>query len=105
MHMQYKTIMLQFLEQHPEIAEPLRRQRTMLLTLDHYSDMLKTRHESWTEQLAKRWPGSDPSQIASEALEMALAEVEHRLCGEPDGSPGFSLDAAMSFLRRHTPPA
>ena len=55
--------------------------------------------------LCQARPGSDPSQIASEALEMALKELEDRL---PSASPQndhepLSLDAAMAFIRRHTP--
>lgn len=104
--MQYKSIMLQLLEQHPEIAEPLRQYRRMLPMLDHYSQMLKARHESWIGQLAQRYPGSDESQLASEALEMALAEIEGHLSGaSPEGRPALSLDAAMAFIKNHTPPA
>ena len=52
-------------------------------------------------------PSSDPHQIASEALEMALQELADRLPSEspPDANETLSLDAAMAFLRRHTPPA
>ena len=103
--MQYKTIVLGLLEQHPEIREPFLRNRTLLSMLDRYAGELKTSHEAWKLQLSQARPDSDPSQIASEALEIALAELESCL---PSGSPPdenepLSLDAAMAFLRRHTP--
>ena len=49
-----------------------------------YARELKTSHEAWKETLSQARPGSDPSQIASEALEMALKELEDRL---PSASP------------------
>ena len=67
--MLYKTIVLQLLEQNPQIYEPLRRQRQMLPALEYYANELKTLHQAWKEILVKAVPGSDPDQIASEALE------------------------------------
>jgi hypothetical protein len=48
-----------------------------------------------------------PLQIASEALEIALQELEDRL---PSASPAtdneaFPIEAAMAFITHHTPPA
>jgi hypothetical protein len=53
--------------------------------------------------LAQSRPGSEPSQIASEALEMAVRELEDRLplCPPDDGDP-LSLDAAMAFVQSRT---
>ena len=49
-------------------------------------------------------PGSDRSQIAGEAMEMALKELEDRLpaASSQDGNEAQVLDAAMLFLRRPT---
>ena len=41
--------------------------------MDAYATELKASHEAWKEQLSQARPGSDPSQIASEALELAIA--------------------------------
>jgi hypothetical protein len=44
--------------------------------------------------------------IASEALERALQDLQSRLPKEfsAEGNEVLSLDAAMAFPRRHTPP-
>ena len=102
--MQYKTIVLQLLEQNPEIRDQLKRQRQILPTLERFAQELKTRHEAWKDQLSQAMPGSDENQIASEALELALKELEDRL---PSGSPRgdqepLSLEGAMASIRRHT---
>ena len=104
--MQYKTIVLHLLENRPEIHERLRRDRTLMATLDRYSCELRDRHEVWKEELRRSEPG-DPSRIASEALELALAEVEARLLTEfpSEQDEPLTLEAAMNFVRRHTPPA
>ena len=68
---------------------------------------LKSSHEMFKGLIAKTRPGSEPSQIASEALEMALKELEDNLPNEfptEDDEP-ISLDLAMAYLRGHTPPA
>jgi hypothetical protein len=102
--MQYKTIILELLQQRPEIHEQLRKSRKLLPTMEQYARELKTSHEAWKETLSHERPGSDQSQIASEALEMALKELEDRLPPEsqPSGNEALSLDAAMAFIRNHT---
>lgn len=103
--MQYKTIILQLLEQNPQVRDQLKRDRQMLPTMERYALELKTRHEAWKETLSQTMPGSDETQIASEALELALKEVEDRLPAgsHPDDKEALSLDAAMAFIRRPMP--
>jgi hypothetical protein len=102
--MQYKTIVLQLLEQHPEIYDQLRRQRQVLPTMEHYALELRNLHLAWKETLTQASPDSDPSQIASEAMELALKDLEDRLPnGSPrDGQEALSLYQAMAFISRHT---
>jgi hypothetical protein len=102
--MQYKTIILELLQQRPLMLEELRKERKVLATLEQYAQELKTSHETWQEQLATQKPASHPSQIASEALEMALQELEERLPTESlqDETETLSLDEAMATIRRPT---
>ena len=101
--MQYKTIVLELLQQRPAMHEQLRQARQLLPALDSYALDLKNRHEAWKEQLAQARPESDPSQIASEALEMALKEMEEQLdSGASTETEPLSLDGAMAFIRKHT---
>jgi hypothetical protein len=103
--MLYKTIIYELLQQRPQMQEELRKNRTLLSALEVYAWELKTSHEAWKELLSGLRPGSDQSQIASEALEMALKELEDRLpfAPPPKDQEALSLDEAMSFLRNHTP--
>ncbi len=105
--MQYKTIVLELFEQRPKLEAQLRQHRLMLTTVEQYALELKKNHEAWQETLRQSRPDSDPSQIANEALELAVKELQDRLPAElpEDQSSPLSLDAAMAFLRRHTPPA
>jgi hypothetical protein len=104
MIMHYKTIVLELLKQRPRMQERLRKSRKLLPTMEQHARELKTSHEAWKELLTQMRPGSDPSQIASEALEMALKELEDRLPAESHGHENQVLDAAMLFIR-HTPRA
>jgi hypothetical protein len=104
-NMKYKTIVLELLKQHPEIHDRLRRSRMLLTTLDPYASDLKTRHEAWKDHLSRTMPGSHPSQIASEALEIALKELEDFLHSgaPPEGGEPPSLEGATAFIRGRTP--
>ena len=103
--MLYKTIVLRLLEERPQIHAQLRQNRQLLPTLERLARELKTSHEACKEQLSQAKPGSDASQVASAALEMALKELEDSLPTEspPDEDESQTLDAAMAFLRRPTP--
>jgi hypothetical protein len=105
--MQYKTIALGLIQEQPALYERLRSSKRLLPAMDAYAIELKASHEAWKEQLGQARPVSDPSQIASEAMELATAELQDRLSSESptDESEALSLDAAMNFLRRHSPPA
>ncbi len=99
--MQYKTIIHEMLQNRPQMREQLRKSRKLLPTMELYARELKTSHEAWMEMLAQVRPESDPSQIASEALEMALKEMGDHLPSDSreSGDPQV-LDAAMLFVRR-----
>ena len=76
--MRYKTMVLELLqEQYPTLQRRLQRERMMLKAVETYASVLKTSHEAWTDRLAGE-AAEDPTQIASEALELALAELQGR---------------------------
>ncbi len=102
--MQYKTIVLELLQQRPEMHEQLRLTRRLLPTLETCAKELKASHEAWKKTFSEAKPESDPSQIASEAMEMALKELEDRLpsASPQDDTEAPSLDKAMAYVRSHT---
>ena len=102
--MQYKTIVLELLQQRPQMHERLRKERKLLTTLEIYAKELKTSHEAWMETLSRANPVSNQNQIASEAMEMALKDLEDRLPSEsvPSEDEALSLDQAMAFVRSPT---
>lgn len=104
--MHYKTIALGLIEEQPELYERLRTSKELLPAMETYASELKASHEHWSDQLCQTTPGSNPSQIASEALEMAVQELKDRLASASNASDElFSLDDAMITLRRATPTA
>ena len=105
--MQYKTICLQRIQKMPELYTRLLNSRSLLSEVERYATQPRTSHLDWMDQLATARPGSSESQIASEAMELALKDLEEALPSEsaPDDSSPLSLDAAMAFISRHTPAA
>jgi len=104
--MEYRTITLGLIQGMPELYEELRSTKRLLPAMDAYALDLKAFHESWMDQLNEARPNSDPSQIASEALELAIDELRKRLPSDsPATADGPTLDGAMAYLKRHTPTA
>ena len=100
----YKTIVLRLLEERPEMYRQLQQSRTLLATLNRYSQELSISHNAWKERLLDVNPGSSESQIESEAAELALKELVDRLPSPlQDEDETFSLESAMAFIRKHTP--
>jgi chromosome segregation ATPase len=97
--MHYKTTVLELLQQRPQMHQQLQQQRKLLTTMEAYAKELKASHEAWKEQLAEAKPGSEASQISSEAFEMALRELEDRLPPASRADDHDSLDQAMAFIR------
>ena len=77
--MQYKTIVLELLQQRTELHEQLRLTRRLRPTMESLAVELRELHLSWKETLSQANPGSDPSQISSEAMELALKGLEDHL--------------------------
>ena len=102
--MQYKTIVLELLRERTELHEQLRQTRRLLPTLESCSHELKASHERWKETLTQANPGSDPSQIASEALELAIRELEDRLPSASRAAEDetLSLEQAMASVAGRT---
>ena len=103
--MQYKTIVLELLQQRTELHEQLRQQRRLLETVESMAVELKASHEVLMAELRQAKPGSDPQQISSEAFEMALAYLEDRLppVSPMDDHGELSLEGAMAYIRTHSP--
>ena len=75
--------------------------------MDAYAIELKASHDAWKARLSQANPGSDPSQIAAEALELAIEDLRRSLSASEasDEAEPLSLDAAMTFIRSHSQPA
>jgi hypothetical protein len=73
--MHYKTLVLEFIQDQPAIYGRLKSSRTLFSTVDLQAAALKRYHETWMEQLSQSDPDSDPRQIASQALELAMEDL------------------------------
>ena len=99
--MQYKTIVLELLTERTQLHEQLRQTHQLLPTLEELAAKLQTSHDTWKAMLAQAKP-DQPSQIASEALEMAVKDLVDRLPPVSPPDDGESLDEAMAFIRSRT---
>jgi hypothetical protein len=91
----YKTITLELLQErtHPVTME----------LLDRFSAELRDLHQEAIQSLSRQ--GISPTQMSSEAMEMAIHDLKNRLEIEYPTQPGtLNLADAMAFIKRHTPP-
>jgi hypothetical protein len=98
--MPYKTIVLELLRQEPQLHKQLRITGRLRPTMESYARQLKASHEAWKETIAQAKPGSHPSQIASEALEMAIQELENCLKSASPSDEPRPPGKAMACVRR-----
>ena len=103
----YKTIVLELVQDRPALHEQLRVNGTLMESMEQLAVAFRSCHLQRMKELAAARPGSDPSQLSSEAMELALNELEE--CLPPASPPDdgsketLSLDHAMIFLQRHMP--
>ncbi len=102
--MKYKTIVLRLLKQRPPLRDQLRQSKQLLPTMERYARELKKSHEAWKERLLLAKPQSDPEQIAAEAMELALKDLEDCLPSrlDRDDSNPLSIDQVMAHISSHT---
>ncbi len=105
--MPYKTIILELIRQNREMHTCLKKSGILALILDHYAQELKLSHEAWQAELSRSRSQSAPAQIRSEALELALKEMENHFASgsAADEANPLSLDDVIAFFRRVTPTA
>jgi hypothetical protein len=87
------------------LHERLRAPRNILVALEGSAARLKVRHEFCMTALLRRRGATNPSQLSSSALEIAVQEFRDALPPEMTGNEAelLSLDEAMDFLSRQTP--
>ncbi len=104
--MHYKTIVFEMLqEQYPILHKLLRQEGTLRISLEEYAIKLRTAHLAWMDEIRRTSPERSRSQLASEAMELALSDFQATLPPAylQDEDDTLSLDAAMAFiLRRRT---
>lgn len=104
--MQYRTIIHELMRQRPSLYEELSSSNTLTSTLTQAASKLRDNHLRLVEQLRQEQPEAAEMQLKNVALEIAIEEFRQDLPIEsrPVDPDPFPLDAAMAFIRRHTPP-
>ena len=80
--MHYKTIVLEMIQDRPRLYEQLRSSKRLLPSMESYAVDLRDNHLAWQATLTMQRPGSDRSLIASEAMELAIADLMRCLPSE-----------------------
>lgn len=102
MHIHYKFIAMELLQNQASLYDHLLANRSLLPALELYASLLEESHHALKESLARQRPGSDLRQLEAEALGIAIKEMETRLSDAslPKDSIPLTLDAAIAFITR-----
>ena len=74
--MNYKTIVLERIQNQPALHSQLAQRRALLSTVERYARDLRNRHWEWIQELSQARPDQSQTLHGSEALELALSELE-----------------------------
>lgn len=101
--MQYKTILLELLQQQPRLHEQLRTSRQLLALVEAGAVELKTIHKHWKEQLAGN-PNIVPGLLSAAAMEYAQHEMKARLqrVSNQIEHETLTLDSILALVRSPT---
>lgn len=77
--MQYKSIILEMLDDHQPIKSLLQKHRQLMEALDLWAQQLKLLHEQWMQVCIARNPSLDSTTLTQQAMELATGEISHRL--------------------------
>ncbi len=104
--MLYKTIVLELIQDRPELCARLRSEKLMLRTVESLALTLKTSQQAWQEQLVTTMRGDSEKLIGSRAMELAIRDMIESLPSEPsrNGDEAISLDALIQSVRSPTLP-
>ena len=80
--MQYKTMILEMLRQRPRLHRRLKARHAMQETIDLYATELKTNHLALIKSLSQERATIDSSQLSSEALEIAIKDMQERIVSD-----------------------
>ena len=102
--MQYKTIMMELLEQSPALNSQLKKNHQLLATIEAMARELKRNHERIIGELTDRQLDGGSSGISSQAMEIAVAEMQERLAAlsNREEDETLTLDQIMELVTRHS---
>ena len=94
--MQYKTIALELLEQNTLRAEQLRKERQLLAMTEQLAVQLRERHLELTTLLKREHRDGESSVISSQAMEMAIAELQEQFPIQADDQDSETITTTDS---------
>lgn len=99
--MQYKTIVLELLQQRPLACERLKKQRMMLEAVETFSSILKLNHEAIIQEMLEADSAANLVQVTQAAFEIAVNHLEEVLPSDSDQEGDDSLLSHQANARLH----
>ena len=99
--MQYKTIVLELLEQSPGLSRELRRNDALLSTMNQLAVSFRDLHLRLLDQLTSSQPELDETLLKSQAMEVATEQMQEMI-GQAEqllSNGSVSIEACLALLQ------
>lgn len=98
--MQYKTMVLELIENRPSLHQQLASNDSLLSTMNHLAEELRTSHLDHLMLLHQTESNAPSIPLKHEAMEIAIAEIEKALdMMTPTSGELLSIDEAIAFIK------
>ena len=77
--MHYKTIVMELINDHPELQSRLRESQTLLQSIEQWAVILRRQHRDLIEEFLQQESGVTANEVSSRAMEVAVEQVREKL--------------------------
>lgn len=81
--MHYKTILMELINDHPELQSRLRESRTLLPSIEQWAVILRKQYRELIEEFLRQESSVTANEVSSRAMEVAVEQIREQLQQTP----------------------
>jgi hypothetical protein len=85
--MHYKTIVMELINDHPELQSRLLENQTLLPSIEQWAVILRRQHRELIEEFLQQESGVTANEVSSRAMEVAVEQIREQLLQIPAPMP------------------
>ncbi|MFN8707414.1 MAG: hypothetical protein ACK526_13510 [Planctomyces sp.] len=85
--MHYKTIVMELINDQPELLSTLRESRTLLPSIERWAVLLRSQHLALIDEYLRQTSGVTANEVSSQAMEVAVEQIREQFMRIPESQP------------------